>query len=61
MKSLQPLDIVANIAPIPTERLTLLDESCASIQIFPAGQVGTILEVYGGETLNYLVEFSDSQ
>lgn len=59
MTALNTLDTVANLNPIPTERLTLIEVDHSSIQQLPAGQVGTVLQVYKGETPHYLVEFAD--
>ncbi len=53
------LDTVANLAPITRDRLTLLEPEFESIQQLPMGQVGTVLEVYEGESPCYLVEFAD--
>lgn len=53
------LDTVANLMPIARDRLTLIEPEFESIQRLPVGQVGTVLEVYEGETLCYLVEFAD--
>jgi hypothetical protein len=59
--TLANLDTVANIKPIPRDRLTLVEPEYQSIQQLPIGQVGTILEVYPGESPCYLVEFADLQ
>lgn len=61
MSSINTLDSVANLNPIPVERLTLVDSSYGPIQKLPVGQVGTVLAVYEGEDPHYLVEFSDLQ
>ena len=53
------LDTVANLKPIARDRLTLIEPEFESIQQLPIGQVGTVLEVYDGESLCYLVEFAD--
>lgn len=56
------LDTIANLEPILFERLTLVEPEYASIQALPAGQVGTIVEVYNEfENPHYLVEFADLQ
>jgi hypothetical protein len=59
--TLTTLDTVANIKPIDRDRLTLVEAAYQSIQQLPVGQVGTILEVYPGESPRYLVEFADLQ
>ncbi len=59
MNTLIDLDTVANLKPIARDRLTLIEPEFESIQRLPVGQVGTVLEVYEGETLCYLVEFAD--
>jgi hypothetical protein len=51
------LNTIANLKPIVRDRLTLVE----LIQALPLGQVGTILEIYPGESPRYLVEFSDQQ
>jgi hypothetical protein len=53
------LDTVANLMPIARDRLTLIEPEFDSIQQLPMGQVGTVLEIYEGECLCYLVEFAD--
>ncbi|MBW4481697.1 MAG: DUF4926 domain-containing protein [Tildeniella torsiva UHER 1998/13D] len=53
------LDTVANLKAIARDRLTLIEPEFESIQQLPAGQVGTVLEVYEGESPCYLVEFAD--
>jgi hypothetical protein len=53
------LDTVANLMPIARDRLTLIEPEFESIQQLPMGQVGTVLEIYEGECLCYLVEFAD--
>lgn len=55
------LDTIANISPIPIDRLLLVEPDYQTIPALPAGQVGTILEVYEGEVPNYLIEFADLQ
>lgn len=51
------LDTVTNLQKIPKEKLTLLERDIAYL---PEGQVGTIIEVYNREDINYyLVEFAD--
>lgn len=59
MSLVTSLDTVANLKPIARDRLTLIEPEFASIQQLPMGQVGTVLEVYEGETPCYLVEFAD--
>jgi hypothetical protein len=54
-------DVVANLTPIDRNRLTLVESEYESIQQLPIGQVGTVLEVYSGESPRYLVEFADPQ
>jgi hypothetical protein len=54
-------DTVATLAPINRDRLKLLETEFELIQQLPRGQVGTILEVYPGESPCYLVEFADLQ
>lgn len=61
MTTLNLLDTVANLNPIPMDRLTLVEPEYRSIQHLPIGQVGTIVEVYGGNIPRYLVEFADLQ
>ncbi|MEL7357522.1 MAG: DUF4926 domain-containing protein [Cyanobacteria bacterium J06560_6] len=61
MTVLKSLDTIANINPIPIERLTLVEPEYQSISYLPTGQVGTIVEIYEGETPQYLVEFADLQ
>lgn len=51
--------MVANLRPIARDRLTLIEPEFESIQQLPIGQVGTVLEIYEGESLSYLVEFAD--
>jgi len=59
MGTVTSLDTVANLKPIARDRLTLIEPEFESIQQLPIGQVGTVLEVYDGESLCYLVEFAD--
>jgi hypothetical protein len=59
MSSVTNLDTVANLKPIARDRLTLIEPGFESIQQLPTGQVGTVLEIYEGENLCYLVEFAD--
>lgn len=59
MNSVTSLDTVANLIPIARDRLTLIEPEFASIKQLPIGQVGTVLEIYEGETPCYLVEFAD--
>jgi hypothetical protein len=61
MKTLNSLATVANLNPIPAERLTLVDPDYQSVEYLPTGQVGTILEVYEGDVPSYLIEFADLQ
>lgn len=55
------LNTIANLKPIARDRLTLVEPEYQLIQALPIGQVGTILEIYPGESPRYLVEFSDLQ
>lgn len=41
---LKLFDPIANLNPIPAERLTLLESEYQGIQTLPIGQVGTIVE-----------------
>ncbi len=59
MATLNLLDTIANLNPIPADRLTLVEPDYQSIQNLPIGQVGTIVEVYEGNVPRYLVEFAD--
>ncbi len=59
--SLQILSTVANLQPIPTGRLTLVEREYQAIPELPPGQVGTIVEIYEAEEPQYLIEFSDLQ
>ncbi len=61
MTILKSLDTVANINPIPVDRLTLIEVDYQSIQYLPVGQVGTIVETYEGDIPQYLIEFADLQ
>ena len=61
MAILKSLDTIANINPISIERLTLVEPEYQSISYLPTGQVGTIVEIYDGESPQYLVEFADLQ
>jgi len=62
METLKILDTVATLKPISSERLTLVEPNYTSIQSLPAGQLGTIVEVYEeADELYYLVEFADFQ
>ena len=62
MKKIKLFDTVAIINPVPIERLTLVELDYTSIRNLPAGQVGTVVEVYeGAEDCQYLVEFADNQ
>jgi len=64
MTTFNLLDAIINIKAIPFSRLTLVEPEYQSISCLPAGQVGTIVEIYSEEETNqegvqYLVEFSD--
>jgi hypothetical protein len=59
MNPVTTLDTVANLKPITSDRLTLVEPEFDAIQHLPTGQVGTVLEIYEGEDLCYLVEFAD--
>jgi Domain of unknown function (DUF4926) len=61
MTTLTTLNTIANLKPIARDRLTLVEPEYQLIQALPIGQVGTILEIYPGESPRYLVEFSDQQ
>ena len=61
MITLTTLNTIANLKPIARDRLTLVEPEYQSIQQLPIGQVGTILEVYPGDSPRYLVEFADLQ
>jgi Domain of unknown function (DUF4926) len=61
MTTLKMLDTIANLKQVSSDRLTLVEPAYRSIQQLPIGQVGTILEIYPGDPLCYLVEFADSQ
>lgn len=61
MTTLTLLDTIVNLKPIPIQQLTLLEPEYQSIQQLPSGQVGTIVEIYEGESPRYLVEFADLQ
>jgi hypothetical protein len=61
MATLTTLDTIANLTPIARDRLTLVEPAYQSIQQLPIGQVGTIVEIYPGESPCYLVEFADLQ
>ena len=61
MTTLTTLDTIANLKPIARDRLTLVEPEYQLIQALPIGQVGTILEIYPGESPCYLVEFADQQ
>jgi Domain of unknown function (DUF4926) len=61
MTTLTTLDTIANLKPIARDRLTLVEPEYQLIQALPIGQVGTILEIYPGESPLYLVEFADLQ
>jgi hypothetical protein len=59
MSAVTNLDTGSNLKPIARDRLTLIEPEFESIQQLPTGQVGTVLEIYEGENLGYLVEFAD--
>jgi hypothetical protein len=61
MTQLKALDTIANLKPIARDRLTLVEPEYQFIPALPIGQVGTILEIYSGESPRYLVEFADQQ
>lgn len=61
MAMLKSLDTVANINPIPADRLTLVESDYQAIQYLLVGQVGTIVETYEGDICDYLIEFADLQ
>jgi hypothetical protein len=61
MTILTAFDTIANLMPVARDHLTLLEPEYQEIQQLPIGQVGTILEVYLGESPRYLVEFADLQ
>lgn len=58
---LKHFDTIANLNPIPVDRLTLLEREYQDIQNLPTGQVGTIVEIYETESPRYLIEFADLQ
>ena len=59
MKCPQLLDTIATLRPIPAKRLMLVESEYSSIPNLPAGQVGTVVEVYMTGEPRYLIEFSD--
>ena len=59
--TLSTLETIVNVKSIARDRLTLVESKYESIPQLPVGQVGTILEVYPGESPLYLVEFADLQ
>ncbi|MEO0520510.1 MAG: DUF4926 domain-containing protein [Cyanobacteria bacterium P01_A01_bin.116] len=61
MAELSLLDTVETLKPIPFDRLSLVEPDYKSIDNLPVGQVGTIVEIYVGESPSYLIEFSDSK
>jgi hypothetical protein len=61
MAALKSLDSVANINPIPADRLILVEFDYQTISYLPTGQVGTIVEIYEGDVPYYLIEFADLQ
>lgn len=61
MATLKLFDTIANIKPIPVQRLTLVEPEYQGIQDLPIGQVGTIVEIFEEESPHYLIEFADLQ
>lgn len=62
MSRFKLLDTIATLQPIALERLTLVEASDNLIDELPAGQVGTIVNIYQTATEPfYLVEFADLQ
>lgn len=66
MTLLNLFDTITNLQPIPIERLSLVESEYQSLVSLPAGQVGTVVEIYPAEPPTtveprYLIEFSDSQ
>ncbi|MEO1396747.1 MAG: DUF4926 domain-containing protein [Cyanobacteria bacterium J06634_5] len=61
MSELNLLATVATLKPIPFDRLSLVEPDYQSIDHLPVGQVGTVVEIYGGESPSYLIEFADSK
>lgn len=61
MANLTNLDTIANLRPIARDRLTLVEPEYEFIQSLPVGQVGTIVEIYPGDSSRYLIEFADLQ
>jgi len=66
MTSLNLFDTITNLQPIPRERLRLVETEYESLVSLPAGQVGTVVEIYPSESSSvtepqYLIEFADSQ
>ena len=59
--ALQILNTVANLQPIPTERLSLVEPEYQDVRELPPGQVGTIVEIYEAAEPQYLIEFADLQ
>jgi len=46
MATLKLFDTIANIKPIPAQRLTLVEPEYQYMQELPIGQVGTIVEIF---------------
>ena len=66
MKNSAPelLDTVTNTQSIPASRLSLVEPAYKEMSELPAGQIGTVVELYKGENVDktqYLIEFADSQ
>lgn len=66
MTLLNLFDTITNLQPIPSERLSLVEQEYQSLVRLPAGQVGTVVEIYPAESSaaaepRYLIEFADSQ
>ncbi|WP_263971752.1 DUF4926 domain-containing protein [Leptolyngbya ohadii] len=61
MADLQLLNPIANLKPIPVDRLTLVEPEYEVIEHLPVGQVGTIVEIYEAQEPRYLIEFADLQ
>jgi hypothetical protein len=61
MAVLKSLDSVANINPIPADRLILVEPNYQAVPDLPSGQVGTVVEIYEGDIPRYLIEFADLQ
>jgi hypothetical protein len=61
MPNLKLLDAVANLHPIPVQRLQLIEPEYQFMAQLPSGQVGTVMQVYEAEKPRYLIEFADLQ